>query len=88
MAKTSSKKRKVIVDATGEAHITASFNNIIVSLTNKNGDGNSQNYFPVKIEKEYSGKKEHYAYPLQHTRESDFCKVLNKRKRDCKCPQK
>ena len=38
MAKTSSKKRKVIVDATGEAHITASFNNIIVSLTNKNGD--------------------------------------------------
>ena len=32
------KKRKVIVDAVGEAHITASFNNIIISLTNKNGD--------------------------------------------------
>ena len=32
------KKRKVIVDATGEAHITASFNNIIISLTNKRGD--------------------------------------------------
>jgi small subunit ribosomal protein S11 len=32
------KKRKVIVDSTGEAHINASFNNIIVSLTNKNGD--------------------------------------------------
>jgi small subunit ribosomal protein S11 len=32
------KKRKVIVDATGEAHITASFNNIIISLTNKKGD--------------------------------------------------
>ncbi|WP_299361137.1 30S ribosomal protein S11 [Winogradskyella sp.] len=38
MAKSSTKKRKVIVDATGEAHITASFNNIIISLTNKKGD--------------------------------------------------
>lgn len=34
----STKKRKVIVEAVGEAHITASFNNIIISLTNKNGD--------------------------------------------------
>lgn len=32
------KKRKVIVESTGEAHITASFNNIIISLTNKKGD--------------------------------------------------
>jgi len=38
MAKSSSKKRKVIVEAVGEAHITASFNNIIISLTNKRGD--------------------------------------------------
>jgi len=38
MAKTSAKKRKVIVDAIGEAHIKASFNNIIISLTNKKGD--------------------------------------------------
>ena len=38
MAKTSSKKRKVIIEAIGEAHITASFNNIIISLTNKKGD--------------------------------------------------
>ena len=38
MAKTSTKKRKVIVDSVGEAHVTASFNNIIISLTNKNGD--------------------------------------------------
>ena len=38
MAKTSSKKRKVIVDAIGEAYVTASFNNIIISLTNKKGD--------------------------------------------------
>ena len=38
MAKSSSKKRKVIVEANGEAHISASFNNIIISLTNKKGD--------------------------------------------------
>ena len=38
MAKSSSKKRKVIVEAAGEAHISASFNNIIISLTNKKGD--------------------------------------------------
>ena len=38
MAKSNTKKRKVIVDSTGEAHITASFNNIIISLTNKKGD--------------------------------------------------
>lgn len=38
MAKTTSKKRKVIIEAVGEAHVTASFNNIIISLTNKKGD--------------------------------------------------
>ncbi len=36
--KTVSKKRKVLVEAIGEAHIHASFNNIIISLTNKRGD--------------------------------------------------
>lgn len=41
MAKTASKttkKRKVKIEAVGEAHIQASFNNIIISLTNKNGE--------------------------------------------------
>ena len=38
MAKTSTKKRKVIVESVGQAHVTASFNNIIISLTNKKGD--------------------------------------------------
>lgn len=38
MAKSNTKKRKVIVDSIGEAHIAASFNNIIISLTNKKGD--------------------------------------------------
>ncbi|PID71174.1 MAG: 30S ribosomal protein S11 [Flavobacteriales bacterium] len=37
-AKAAAKKRKVIVDAIGEAHIKATFNNIIISLTNKKGD--------------------------------------------------
>ncbi|MBT8186088.1 MAG: 30S ribosomal protein S11 [Croceitalea sp.] len=32
------KKRKVVVESNGEAHIVASFNNIIISLTNKKGD--------------------------------------------------
>lgn len=32
------KKRKVIVDAMGEAHVSSSFNNIIISLTNKKGE--------------------------------------------------
>jgi small subunit ribosomal protein S11 len=38
MAKASVKKRKVIVESTGEAHVSATFNNIIISLTNKKGD--------------------------------------------------
>jgi len=38
MAKTKTKKRKVVVEAHGEAHIHASFNNIIITLTNKRGD--------------------------------------------------
>ena len=36
-AKASSKKRVVKVEAYGDAHVTASFNNIIISLTNKQG---------------------------------------------------
>jgi len=34
----SSRKRKVVVDANGMAHIHSSFNNIIVTLTNSNGE--------------------------------------------------
>src|SRR5215468_3985970 len=36
-AKVAAKKRVVKVDSYGDAHITASFNNIIISLTNKSG---------------------------------------------------
>ncbi len=40
MAKRSrtTRKKKVTVEPTGEAHIHASFNNIIISLTNSNGE--------------------------------------------------
>lgn len=38
MAKSTQKKKKSVkVESMGEAHIHASFNNIIISLTNKNG---------------------------------------------------
>src|ERR1700730_2115157 len=36
-AKAAAKKREVKVDAYGDAHITASFNNLIISLTNMTG---------------------------------------------------
>ena len=38
MAKVTTKKRKVVIEAFGEAHINASFNNIIISLTNNKGE--------------------------------------------------
>jgi len=38
MAKTSNKKRKVVVESNGQAHINATFNNIIISLTNTKGE--------------------------------------------------
>jgi len=36
-AKKVTKKRIVVIDAVGEAHINATFNNIIITLTNKSG---------------------------------------------------
>jgi small subunit ribosomal protein S11 len=36
-AKAAARKRIVKVDSYGDAHISATFNNIIISLTNKNG---------------------------------------------------
>lgn len=36
-AKAAAKKRVVKVDSYGDAHVTASFNNIIISITNKTG---------------------------------------------------
>jgi small subunit ribosomal protein S11 len=36
-AKAAAKKRVVKVDTYGDAHISASFNNLVISITNKNG---------------------------------------------------
>ncbi len=33
----SNKKRKVVVESVGQAHVSATFNNIIISLTNNSG---------------------------------------------------
>ena len=38
MAKAANKKRNVKVDSFGEVHVNASFNNIIISFTNNNGE--------------------------------------------------
>lgn len=39
MAKSSlGKKRSVVVDSLGEAHIKSTFNNIVITLTNKKGE--------------------------------------------------
>ncbi|NPA46029.1 MAG: 30S ribosomal protein S11 [Chlorobi bacterium] len=38
MAKSSAKKRKVKVEPVGQAHIQATFNNVIISLTNNKGE--------------------------------------------------
>ena len=38
MAKASNKKRKVVVESNGQAHINATFNNIIISLSNNKGE--------------------------------------------------
>ena len=38
MAKAVNKKRKVVVESFGEVHINATFNNIIISITNTKGE--------------------------------------------------
>lgn len=38
MAKSTTKVRKVKVEAVGQAHVNATFNNIIISLTNNSGE--------------------------------------------------
>ena len=68
-----SKKRKVIVDANGEAHITASFNNIIISLTNKKGDVIS---WSSAGKLGFRGSKKNTPYAAQVAAE-DCCKVAH-----------
>ena len=62
MAKSSTKKRKVIVESIGEAHIVASFNNIIISLTNKKGDVMS---WSSAVKMGFRGSKKYTPYAAQ-----------------------
>ena len=71
MAKTSSKKRKVVVDSFGEAHVTASFNNIIISLTNSKGEVIS---WSSAGKMGFRGSKKNTPYAAQLAAE-DACKV-------------
>ena len=73
MAKTSSKKRKVIIESIGEAHVTASFNNIIISLTNKKGDVIS---WSSAGKMGFRGSKKNTPYAAQLAAE-DFSKVAH-----------
>ncbi|WP_019668226.1 30S ribosomal protein S11 [Eudoraea adriatica] len=76
MAKTSTKgakKRKVIVESAGEAHITASFNNIIISLTNKKGDVIS---WSSAGKMGFRGSKKNTPYAAQVAAE-ECCKVAH-----------
>ncbi len=70
-AKTSTKKRKVNVEAVGQAHVTASFNNIIISLTNKKGDVIS---WSSAGKMGFRGSKKNTPYAAQ-TAASDCAKV-------------
>ena len=71
MAKATAKKRKVIVESTGEAHISATFNNIIISLTNKKGDVIS---WPSAGKMGFRGSKKNTPYAAQMAAE-DCSKV-------------
>lgn len=75
MAKTTktrvTKKRKVIVEAQGQAHIFASFNNVIVSLTNNEGQVIS---WSSAGKKGFRGSKKNTPYAAQMAAE-DCSKV-------------
>src|ERR1700746_1424756 len=61
-AKAAAKKRVVRVDAYGDAHIVASFNNIIISLTNKQGQVISWSSAGTKG---FKGRKKNTPYAAQ-----------------------
>src|SRR5215475_1236184 len=70
-AKAAAKKRIVKVDVYGDAHIVASFNNIIISLTNKNGQVIS---WSSAGKMGFKGSKKNTPYAAQ-TAASDAAKV-------------
>ena len=63
MAKANQKKKKnVKIDAAGEAHIQASFNNIIISLTNNSGQVIS---LSSAVKMGFKGSKKNTPYAAQ-----------------------
>src|SRR6201999_1830354 len=70
-AKAAAKKRIVKVDVYGDAHITASFNNIIISITNKSGQVIS---WSSAGKMGFRGSKKNTPYAAQ-TAASDCAKV-------------
>ena len=71
MARPSSKKKTVKVEAFGQAHIHASFNNIIISLTNNHGQVIS---WSSAGKKGFRGSKKNTPYAAQMAAE-DCSKV-------------
>ena len=76
-AKATQKKRKVNVESIGEAHVTASFNNIIVSLTNKKGDEQGENADSTNFDVDSSLEED---FNLDARRFVDLEAILNKSK--------
>lgn len=70
-AKAAAKKRVVKVDSYGDAHVTASFNNIIVTLTNKQGQVIA---WSSAGKMGFKGSKKNTPYAAQ-TASQDACKV-------------
>ncbi|AWU44267.1 30S ribosomal protein S11 [Blattabacterium punctulatus] len=75
MAKLSSgKKKSVIVDPLGEAHIQSTFNNIIITLTNKKGEVIA---WSSAGKMNFKGSKKNTPYAAQITAENVAKKGLN-----------
>ncbi|BBA17297.1 30S ribosomal protein S11 [Blattabacterium cuenoti] len=68
------KKKSVIVDSLGEAHIQATFNNIIITLTNKKGDVIA---WSSAGKMNFKGSKKNTPYAAQMVAENVAKKGLN-----------
>ncbi|WP_185876628.1 30S ribosomal protein S11 [Blattabacterium cuenoti] len=74
MVKLSSKKRSVVVDPVGEAHIQSTFNNIIITLTNKKGEVVA---WSSAGKMNFKGSKKNTPYAAQMAAENVAKKAIN-----------
>ncbi len=74
MAKSNQKKKNVKVEAIGQAHIQASFNNIIISLTNNQGQVIS---WSSAGKMGFRGSKKNTPYAAQVAAEDVLKKLMN-----------